>query len=232
MTRGGVLLLLAFVGPLAAEQPRVRVVTLGDSITRGVRPGVKTDETFSALLQEGLRKRKIEADVTNVGIGGERTDQALNRLAKSVLSLKPQVVVVMYGTNDSFVDRGQKDSRLSAEQYGDNLRKLIAELRKAGVRPILMTPPCWGKKASPVGTGEHPTVRLEKYVRVCRAVARETKTPLVDHYERWSRRLAEGADPGDWTTDQCHPNPRGHREIADALLPVVVGVLGKEKGER
>src|SRR4051794_40352132 len=169
------LLLLALVGPPAAEEPRVRIVTLGDSITHGVRPGVKADETFSALLQEGLRKKKIEADVTNVGIGGERTDQALHRLARDVLSLKPRVVVVMYGTNDSFVDRGQKDSRLSAGQYGDNLRKLIAELRKADVRPILMTPPCWGKKADPVGTGEHPNVRLEKYVQVCRAVARETK---------------------------------------------------------
>ena len=72
----------------------------------------------------------------------------------------------------------------------------------------------------------------EKYVRVCRAVAHETKTPLVDHYERWSRRLSEGGDPGDWTTDQCHPNPRGHREIADALLPVVLEVLRKEKSER
>ena len=232
MIRWATLFLLATAGPLVAEEPRVRIVTLGDSITRGVRSGVKADETFAALLEEGLRKKKIEVDVTNVGIGGERTDQALNRLAKGVLSLKPQVAVVMYGTNDSFVDRGQKDSRLTAEQYGENLRKLVAELRKAGVRPVLMTPPCWGKKAGPVGTGEHPNVRLEKYVRICRTVAHETKTPLVDHYERWSRRLAEGSDPGDWTTDQCHPNPRGHREIADALLPVIVEVLGKEKSER
>src|SRR6266508_5737676 len=97
MTRWVALLLLAFVTPLAAEEPRVRVVTLGDSITRGVRPGVKANETFSALLQEGLRKRKIEADVTNVGIGGARTDQALQRLAKSVLSLMPQVAAIRYG---------------------------------------------------------------------------------------------------------------------------------------
>src|SRR5262249_7754229 len=203
----------------------------GDSITNGVRPGVKADETFSALLQDGLRKRKVEADVTNVGTGGERTDQALQRLDRAVLARKPHVVVVMYGTNDSYVDRGQKDSRLTAEQYGANLRKLIAEVRKAGARPVLMTPPCWGKKADPNGAREHPNVRLEKYVRVCREVARETKTPLVDHYEHWSRRLAEGADPGDWTTDQCHPNPRGHRAIAGALLPAVLEVLGKEKSE-
>jgi lysophospholipase L1-like esterase len=228
----GVGLCLSFPGLLAAEEPRVRVVTLGDSITRGVRAGVKAEETFSALHQDGLGKRKVAAEVVNVGIGGERTDQALQRLARTVLALKPQVVVVMYGTNDSYVDRGQKECRLSAEQYGANLRKLVAGIRKAGARPVLMTPPCWGKRAAPNGAGEHPNVRLEKYVRVCREVARETKVPLVDHYARWSKRLTEGGDPGEWTTDQCHPNPRGHREIADALLPVIVEVLGKEKTER
>src|SRR6266511_4693357 len=142
-TRVCVGLCLVFPGLLEAEEPRVRVVTLGDSITRGVRPGVKAEETFSALLQDGLVKRKVAAEVRNVGIGGERTDQALNRLTRAVLAVKPQIVVVMYGTNDSYVDRGQKDSRLTAEQYGANLRKLVAEIRKAGARPVLMTPPCW-----------------------------------------------------------------------------------------
>src|SRR4051812_35189236 len=105
----------------------VRVVTLGDSITRGVRAGVKADETFSALLQKQLRERKVPAEVTNLGIGGERTDQALKRLAKDVLALKPTVVVVMYGTNDSYVDKGRTESRLTADEYRMNLETLLAE---------------------------------------------------------------------------------------------------------
>src|SRR5207249_4230947 len=94
---------------LAGETPpAVKIVTLGDSITRGVRAGVKAEETFSALLQKELRDRDVKADVVNVGIGGERTDQALKRLAKDVIALKPAIVIVMYGTNDSYVDKGQK----------------------------------------------------------------------------------------------------------------------------
>src|SRR5439155_722694 len=85
------------------SSPPVKIVTLGDSITRGVRAGVKAEETFAALLQKDLRGRDIQADVVNVGIGGERTDQALQRLAKDVIALKPAVVVIMYGTNDSYV---------------------------------------------------------------------------------------------------------------------------------
>ena len=204
----------------AAVRP-VRIITLGDSITKGVREGVRAEETFSAILEAALTKQGVDAAVTNVGIGGERTDQALARLDKDVLAKKPQFVTIMYGTNDSYIDKGAKTSRLTVEQYRDNLRTLVARLRAAGIVPILMTEPRWGDKAGPNGIGEHPNVRLEPFVAVCRDVARDQKVPLVDHYEAWSRKRAEGIDIGSWTTDQCHPNPAGHRFLAETMRPVV-----------
>jgi lysophospholipase L1-like esterase len=213
--------LVAFARAEADDVP-VTVITLGDSITRGVRPGVKADETFAAVLQVELRKKGVKVEVVNVGIGGERTDQALARLARDVLERKPAVVTILYGHNDSFIDKGRKEPRISSEEYRANLHKLVAELRKAGVRPILMTPPCYDKKAAPNGAGEHPNVRLEQYAKICREEARATKTPLVDHYARWSKALADGTDLADWTTDLYHPNPRGHQIMAELILPVVL----------
>src|SRR5579872_7361801 len=58
-----------------ADEAVVKIITLGDSITKGVRPGVKPEETFAALVEAGLKKEGIAAQVINVGIGGERTDQ-------------------------------------------------------------------------------------------------------------------------------------------------------------
>ncbi len=210
----------------AAES--VRIVTLGDSITKGVRPGVTADETFSAYLQAELRKQGVDCEVTNSGVGSERTDLALKRLAKDVIALKPRVVTIMYGTNDAYVDQGQKEPRLTRSQFRDNLRQLVAELRKAGVEPILMTAPRWGDKSPPDGAGDHPNVRLEQYVEVCREVARETKTPLVDNFDHWSKKNATGFDIGQWTTDQYHPNPAGHKVIADTMLPAVQRALASE----
>jgi lysophospholipase L1-like esterase len=143
-----------------------------------------------------------------------------------VIARKPAVVTVMYGTNDSYVDKGRKEPRLTAEEYRDNLRAIVKELRKAGIRPVLMTPPRWGDRAVN-GAGQSPNVPLGRYVLACREVAREEKVPLADHYAHWSKAAAAGTDLADWTTDQCHPNPRGHREIADVLLPVVAEALGK-----
>ena len=83
----------------------------------------RAEETFAALLEADLKSRGVEARVTNVGIGGERTDGALARLEKDVLAKKPRLVTVMYGTNDSYVDKGKTDSRtdgggVSAESCG------------------------------------------------------------------------------------------------------------------
>lgn len=215
------------VSASAAVAKPLRIVTLGDSITKGVRPGVKAEETFAARLEAGLRTDGVSASVVNVGIGGERTDQALKRLAKDVIAQQPDLVTIMYGTNDSYVDQGKNASRITAEEYRANLVRLVDVLRAAGITPVLMTEPRWGKTAKLNGVGEHPNVRLEKYVEACRAVAKEKQTPLVDHYQHWNNAEAKGTDIGSWTTDQCHPNPDGHRVLSEIMLPVIRASLPK-----
>lgn len=203
-----------------------RIVLLGDSITRGVRPGVKLSETFGAILEADAKAMGIDVEVVNVGIGGERTDQALKRLERDVLSRKPDIVTIMYGTNDSYVDQGKSESRLSLPAYSENLVLLVVQLRKAGVTPILMTEPRWAADATPNGAGENPNVRLEKYVAACREVARKYEVHLVDHFANWTE-AGKKVNLREWTTDGCHPNPRGHRELASLLLPVVAKTLEK-----
>lgn len=214
---------------LRAADAAPLVVTLGDSITKGVRPGVTTEQTFAALVEAGLQKDFHGAQVVNVGIGGERTDQALKRLEKEVLAKRPALVTVMYGTNDSYVDQGKSASRLPLETYRANLTELVSRLQKAGAAVVLMTEPRWGAAARKNGLGEHPNERLEPYVKACRLVARETGVPLVDHFEYWTLAEQGGQDLGQWTTDQCHPNAEGHRIMAELMAPVVHRALNGSK---
>jgi len=199
----------------------VKIVALGDSITKGVRTGVAVEETFAARIQAALREQGIAAEVTNVGIGGERTDQALVRLDKEVIAKEPQIVTIMYGTNDSYVDPGQREPRLTEQQYRDNLVQLVQRLRRAGIKPILMTEPRWSAAAKANGSGEHPNLRLEKYVEQCRGVAKELEVPLVDHFAHWTKQEKAGQNLDAWTTDTCHPNPLGHKELAGLILPAI-----------
>ena len=200
----------------AAGQSPFTVVTLGDSITKGVRQGVANEQTFASLIEGQLKQQHESARVTNVGIGGERTDQALRRL-ESIIASEPDVVTVMYGTNDSYVDKGKTTSRITVEAYRDNLESIVAQLLERGILPVLMTEPRWSDDAGPNGLGENPNVQLEPYVQTCRDVAAHWRVPLVDHYAHWSDSRKNGVNLRSWTTDGCHPNPTGHAEIAKTM---------------
>jgi lysophospholipase L1-like esterase len=219
------LFLIAPIHSFAAASEKI--LMLGDSITKGVRTGVADNETFSALVERQLRDSKIDAHVVNAGVGGERTDQALARIDALLSEHKPSVVVVMYGTNDSYVDVGKTTSRLTAREYHRNLFQLAEKITASGAKPILMTPPRWGVMAAS-GSGENPNRELAAFVEACRELAEEHELPLVDHFKTWTESEAKGQDLGQWTTDQCHPNSEGHRKLAEAILSVLRDVIAKQ----
>lgn len=208
------------------DSPAVRIIVLGDSITKGVRTGVTADQIYAHLVEQEWTGNDQAVEVLNEGIGGERTDQSLKRLQKSVIARKPDIVTVMYGTNDSYVDLGKTNSRLTVEQYQTNLTTIVRQLQEADIQVVLMTEPRWGSKARN-GIGESPNVQLAKFVQACRDVAKETQVPLVDHYAIWKQAEEEGANLSEWTTDECHPNPAGHEQLAQGMLPVLRPIVNK-----
>ncbi|HSG72171.1 MAG TPA: GDSL-type esterase/lipase family protein [Planctomycetaceae bacterium] len=211
---------------LHADRRQITIVTLGDSITKGVRGGVSAEQTFAALIETQLPP-EVSGRVKNVGIGGERTDQALERLDQ-IVALQPDIVTIMYGTNDSYVDQGKTESRITVDEYRNNLSNIVSELLRRGIQPILMTEPRWSDDASPNGLGENPNIRLEPYIVVCRETAREWRVPLIDHFAKWSDARANGVNLREWTTDGCHPNPAGHRELTSLILPELHRAIGPD----
>jgi dipeptidyl aminopeptidase/acylaminoacyl peptidase/lysophospholipase L1-like esterase len=207
----------------------VEIVMLGDSITKGVRPGVTAEQTFSTYLEKVLHEKGIAANVINSGVGSETTTLCLARLERDAISKRPKVAAIMYGTNDSWVDKGKSDPRLTLDEFRDNTVQLVERLRRAGITPILMTEPSHGKKSAPNGLGEHPNLKLEQYVAVTREVAKELSVPLVDHFADWTAAEAKGQDLTDWTTDQYHPNPAGHARMAELILPVMLKEIARHQ---
>lgn len=234
-----------------AQNRPLTIVTLGDSITKGVRSGVTAEQTFAALVEKSLLQQGITARVVNMGIGGERTDQALKRLdqvvkipnesqqptttqtpttdnSSAVPHIQPDMVTVMYGTNDSYVDQGKTTSRLTVEEYRANLQTIVVELLRRGIVPVLMTEPRWSEKAAKNGLGENPNVRLEPFVIACRETAAKWRVPLIDHFAAWTKAGNAGTDLHTWTTDGCHPNPPGHQVMAELMLPVLQQAAGPD----
>src|SRR5262249_28183789 len=134
-----VLFVFVFTGP-ASGAAELKIVCLGDSVTKAVRPGVKPEETFCVLLEKSLRQAGSAATVINSGVGGHSTADGLGRFERDVLAHRPSHVVIMFGLNDSWVDAGKTASRLTAAAYEQNLRKMLAELKGRKIQVILMTP--------------------------------------------------------------------------------------------
>lgn len=191
-----------------------KIVCLGDSVTKAVRPGVAPDQTFCSLLENALKKPDRPIEVVNAGIGGHTTKDALARFERDVLAQDPHCVVIMFGLNDSWIDAGKSTSRISRKEYRENLLKMIHGLKDRGTKVLLMTPnPALAPTFDPARN-----VTLRPYVEIVRDLARTEDLPLVDLYGRFAELALEGVDINTLFTDAMHPNPAGQKLIADLLV--------------
>jgi lysophospholipase L1-like esterase len=214
----------------------IRIVCLGDSITKGARlaggsaGGIAVEQTFCSRVQAMFREKGVNVKVINAGVGSDRTDGALLRMDQHVLIHKPQFVAIMFGTNDSCYDIGKTGPRISIKAYERNLREMAAKVRSAGAQPVIMTEPPMGlawlaPKRNPVYAEKGLNYALALYMEAARRVASDTKTPLIDHFAQWEK--ASDADVDSWLTDGCHPNAAGHEILARSMMrtlwPLVIG---------
>lgn len=77
-----------------------RVAVLGDSFTYG--NGLREDDRFSNLVGAALRDRQVE--VLNFGFPGNNWPEHVRTLEKRVLRLRPDFVLLQWGTNDIELD--------------------------------------------------------------------------------------------------------------------------------
>ncbi|MEX2113877.1 MAG: SGNH/GDSL hydrolase family protein [Pirellulales bacterium] len=200
---------------LVAATP-VRIVCLGDSVTKAERPGVAAGETFCAVLERSLNasdEQDEQVEVINAGIGGHTTAQGLARFESDVLAHQPDYVVIMFGLNDSWIDQGNTESRLTVREYRANLEQMLAKLRHRRIGVLLMTP---NPAIAPMYPAER-NVTLKPYVEAVRDLARREQLPLVDVYQRFAELAIEGVDLNTLFTDAMHPNPAGQKLIAGML---------------
>ncbi|MCE5311003.1 MAG: exo-alpha-sialidase [Acidobacteriales bacterium] len=200
------------------------VVALGDSVTYGYRRdgSVQSDQTFPALLERDLQKTLVGLHVVNAGVGGNTTWQMLERIERDVKPYGPKLVLVMAGLNDAaYIDPGPKERsepRISVEEYGKNLLDIVKLARADGAAVIVATPNPL-TSAYPYANfgwykGRNMNEALERYVAKVRRVCSTNGIEMVDIYSAYKKwKGYENTLP-----DGVHPNPAGHRFIADQLM--------------
>jgi lysophospholipase L1-like esterase len=197
---------------------RTRIVALGDSTTAGTPgfqspleapPNGRGDETSQYAYW--LMKAQPEWDVLNRGVNGERSDQIAARFARDVLAVSPAAVVVIAGVNDVYQGR-------AADYVTGHLRKMYDLAAHAGIRVVAGT-------IVPYNTA---TADQNERMRLVNTWIRQqvTTDPAVAFVDTRAAVAAPG-DPDRLvdSPDGLHPSPRGYRQMAEVIGPVLEGAL-------
>ncbi|MGW3120077.1 SGNH/GDSL hydrolase family protein [Streptomyces sp. NPDC001107] len=181
----------------------VRFVALGDSLTEGVGDPVADGwRGWAALLAGGLAEEPVE--FTNLAVSGAQTREVLEQQTPAGLALRPDVVSVVIGVNDTL--RCTFDIHAVAER----LDKVYAAFTEQGATLLTACLPDPGSMLGLPGSLARPLARRQRAVnRVVHA--------LSDRYGAVHLHAAEEAwitDRAMWSADKLHPGEQGHRQLA------------------
>lgn len=195
------MLLMLAVSSYAADQPRV--VFLGNSLTAGYQ--INEDEAFPALIQGKINNQGWDYRVVNAGVSGDTSAGGLNRI-DWLLNQPIRVMVISLGANDGL--RG-----LDPNQTEENLQKIIDKVKAEHPRArIILT----GMKIPPNMGSEY----TEEFEQIYPRLAEKNEVEFIPF-------LLEGvaAEEEYNLDDGIHPNPEGHKIIAETVWHVLEPVL-------
>jgi acyl-CoA thioesterase-1 len=195
------------VDPAAYNHP-VRVACLGDSITMGVGTLVPAKESYPAQLQAILGPKW---EVTNFGVGGRTLLRKADPFSIGRgLAAKPDVVVILLGTNDS---RQATWDKFGTDFVGD-YSSIIDQLARLDTHPkiwICIPPPMF-----PGRWNLSEDVLTAKTIPAIKEVAKAKNVPLIDLHTPLMDQKANFADT-------VHPNPKVARRIAEIVAAALTG---------
>jgi lysophospholipase L1-like esterase len=224
--RSAIFMLLVPVMIMAGDQG-LTIVAFGDSTT-AYRHNV--EQAYTDRLPPLLAARGVQATVINSGVGGNQTGRmfdnlrhldfhARDRLWWPVRRHRPDIAVIQFGWNDSYVDSGQEDGtpRLLIADYEKNLRYIVGKLTRDGARVILMTP---NRPRSDFEPWRFE--RTETYVEVVRKIARDTGVELAEIWRAYADyNAAPNQNSDGLLLDLIHPNDLGHDLVARMLAEII-----------
>lgn len=192
----------------AADEGRVDVLALGDSLTQGY--GLFDGEGFVPQMTAWLQDRGHNVRIVNAGVSGDTTAGGLSRVA---WSLTPEIdaIIVTLGGNDLL--RG-----LDPSMSRSNLDGILKVAQEADLKVLLV-----GMEAP----GNYGPDYKEAFDGMYAELAEDYGTLFYDSF--FAGLTQDGSTPADLAPymqpDGIHPNVAGVAKIVDAMGPTVEALI-------
>lgn len=233
--------MLALVLPLSssAQKPLpfldqgAVILFQGDSITDGSRqktggdPNHNMGQDYAYLLaaQIGAQAPGRNLNFVNRGEGGDWVSDMAARWEADTLSLRPNLVSILIGINDSVSTRKKRQTAQEFEAaYDEVLAKTVRALPDCKIvlgEPFVL--PVGKHKQNYQAELAEVKLRQEAIARL----AAKYHLPVI-HYQRMFDSACKKAPADHWLWDGIHPSYAGHELMAREWLQTVDRVWGRE----
>ena len=190
-----------------------RIVCHGDSLTEG--PDLEKNYTWPCLVENN-----INVAVVNSGIGGDTSGGLLGRFYQDVVQYRPEMVVILGGTNDLWWD-------LEINLILANIFAMACQAQHREIVPIvgLPLPLCMEnirhqKMMAPIAGWDKCLNKLAELVDALAAAAKESDIACLDFYHPFLDTKGK-VEAKYYLEDGLHPNKLGHLLMAEKMVELL-----------
>jgi lysophospholipase L1-like esterase len=196
----------------AADDGRVLVAALGDSITAGsplwdpdpaVQDQIGPDLDSRSQFEYWASKADPALEFRNCGVFGERTDEIAQRLQKCAEGA--DALIIQGGIND--IAQG-----LPVELAAEDLRGMVKAGKGIGIPVALVDVLPWNNGQPTAGK---PIAELNQLIE---GVGRDEGVPVFSFHDALDDPGSPGRMPADLTIDGDHPSVAGYRLLGDEVV--------------
>jgi acyl-CoA thioesterase I len=201
----------------------MKILFQGDSITdcgRLESPLRPMGTGYASIVYHWLIARFPQLDLKffNRGISGNRTRDLVSRWDRDCLDMKPDMLSILVGVNDTW-RRYDKNDPTGIEEFERNYDTLLNRARSS-LNPMLVV-------CEPFILPHPPEVEamredLDPKIQVVRELAKKYDAIFVP-FDGIFGAASINVPPSHWTIDGVHPTDAGHALMAQVWMEYVLG---------
>lgn len=194
----------------------MNICIFGDSIAWGAYDPKRGG--WANCLRNYLEAKNKDINVYNLSISGDTTTDLLNRFEVEVKSREPNIVIFAIGINDAQSVRGANLTRISIDEFNNNLKKLHSTANKFADKIIFIGLTSVDElKMKSIFSSFYANQNIKYFNTEIKKFCEENNARFIS---------MDGVVNIINLEDGLHPNTKGHKKMFDKIRSEMETIIG------